>query len=130
MSKASFILAGALTLGGCAAASSVHTVTLPLSGEKVDIVRNRSGVDFADCGTIVGIQTYNAKGELIDSKAERGHALHCDVIVTGIEAGGRSGAAYLGRTVNRVTNNLNNSSGSASNSNSNATANPTATSGA
>lgn len=102
-----------MLLAGCSASSkNVGTVTLPTSQRAIDVVQHRSDVQFADCGTLVVLQTYNAAGQLIDSKEARGRALHCEVIDASIEAGGRVGAAaVVGRAVTKITNsNLNSQS--------------------
>lgn len=104
-------LTAALFLGGCAAQSStVDTLVLKSSGLPIDIVQHRSSVEFADCGTLVVLQTFSKSGQLIDSKEARGTALHCSVIPAAIDAGGRVGGAYVGATnAKAVVTNIGNS---------------------
>ena len=90
---ASAVTAFALT--GCVAYSEVETVTLPLSGKKIDVARHRSDVRFADCGTLNVIQTWDADGKLVDSKEARGGALHCDLAIEALRAGGYIGGAEI-----------------------------------
>jgi len=85
----------AFALAGCAAYSEVETVTLPLSGKKIDVARHRSDVRFADCGTLNVIQTWDADGKLVDSKEGRGGALHCDLAIEALRAGGYIGGAEI-----------------------------------
>ena len=92
--KKTIALVLALLLVGCSASSNlIQSTTLPTSGRVIDVVLHRSDVQFADCGTLIVMQTYDAKGDLIDSKDARGHALHCGVIVAVINAGATVGAA-------------------------------------
>lgn len=109
----------ALLLVGCSASSNlIQSTTLPTSGRVIDVVLHRSDVKFADCGTLIVMQTYDAKGDLIDSKDARGHALHCDVTVAVISAGATVGAANqirrgIAAGADMVTNNNSNESSQA-----------------
>lgn len=106
------VFAAGLLLAGCSATSkNVETVTLPTSHKHIDVVQHRSDVKFADCGTLVVLQTYDASGDLIDSKEARGQALHCGVIPAIIDAGGRVGAAHVGA----ARTNINATAGAAAN---------------
>jgi len=93
--KASIItvLVAGLALQGCYAYSTINEVTLS-NGMKIDVVRHRSDVRFADCGTMNVTQTW-LDGKLIDSKDARGNALHCDLTVEAFRAGGTLGGAAL-----------------------------------
>ena len=96
-----------LMMAGCSAYSESHSVVLPTSNMKIDVVLHRSDVRFLDCGTLTVIQTYNGDAKLIDSKEARGSALHCGVLEAGIQAGGMVGAAAVLRPARTKINNSN-----------------------
>ena len=100
------ILSVAALLSGCAASTkSVGSVVLPTSNKTIDVVQHRS--DSNECAVGFVLQTYNASGELIDSKSGYGNALHCQVIGAGIQAGGMIGAASMIRPSSTKINNSN-----------------------
>lgn len=121
-------LVAVLLLAGCAEYSSKpSTFTLPTSNRSIDVVLHRSDVRFLDCGTLTVIQTYDASAKLIDAQAARGQALHCGVIQSTIEAGGRVGAAAV---VRPATTRVNNAVSAAANASATAGASASATGGA
>ena len=79
-------------LAGCAASVDLQKIKLE-SGRVYEVAKTRSGVEFADCGTQLVSYLFDEKGALVDSKSERGHALHCDLSVAIIDAGAAVGAA-------------------------------------
>ena len=81
-------------LGGCAASSETLKIQLD-SGRTWEVAKTRSGVAFLDCGTQLVSYLFDEKGSLVDSKSERGAALHCGVIEASIEAAGQVGAASV-----------------------------------
>ena len=90
--KKFLVLPLAVTLGGCAASVDLQKITLD-SGRVYEVAKTRSGVEFADCGTQLVSYLFDEKGTFVDSKSERGHALHCDLSVAVIQAGATVGAA-------------------------------------
>ena len=82
----------AVFMSGCAASVDVQRISLE-SGRVYEVAKTRSGVEFADCGTQLVSYLFDEKGVLVDSKSERGRALHCDVSVAVIGAGATVGAA-------------------------------------
>jgi len=86
------VMIGALLLSSCAASVDLQKIVLE-SGRVYEVAKTRSGVEFADCGTQLVSYLFDEKGTLVDSKSERGQALHCDVTVGLIRAGGEIGAA-------------------------------------
>lgn len=97
--KIAVIVTAAALIAGCSSYSEKlgerGTYLLPTSNKSIDVVLHRSDIRFLDCGTLTVIQTYNDIGALIDAKEARGQALHCNVIQSAIEAGGRVGAAAM-----------------------------------
>lgn len=86
------ILSAAALISGCAASVDIQRIKLQ-SGREYEVAKTRSGVEFADCGTQLVSYLFDEKGALVDSKSERGQALHCDIGVALIRAGGEVGAA-------------------------------------
>ena len=86
------ILSVATLISGCAASVDLQKITLE-SGRVYEVAKTRSGVEFADCGTQLVSYLFDERGTLVDSKSERGQALHCDLSVAIIRAGGEVGAA-------------------------------------
>jgi len=103
-----------ILLSGCAASVDIQKIKLQ-SGREYEVAKTRSGVEFADCGTQLVSYLFDEKGTLLDSKSERGQALHCDVGVALIRAGGEIGAANQIRrgiaagadSISTINNNLN-----------------------
>lgn len=87
------LLSSLLTTVGCSSTLVQEQVTLKSSGRVIDLVRGRSDVAVGDCGTQLNAWLFDEKGTLIDSKSERGHAIHCDLSVAIINAGATVGAA-------------------------------------
>lgn len=90
-----FLAAVCATLAaGCSASTSiVGTIVLPTSGAVVDIAQHRS--DSHGCAELVVLQTYDSKGQLIDSQQGRARSLPCAMVEVGIEAGSRVGSAAI-----------------------------------
>lgn len=66
-----FSAAITLSLAGCSSSTlNVGSLTLPTSGQVIDIVQHRT--DSKDCPVGWVLQTYNSKGLLIDSKSGGG----------------------------------------------------------
>ena len=110
------ILSAALCLvilAGCAASTELVKIKLE-SGRIYEVAKTRSGVEFADCGTQLVSYLFDEKGTFVDSKSERGHALHCDLSVAIIDAGAAVGAANqirrgIAAGADSVTNSFSNS---------------------
>lgn len=79
-------------LAGCAASVDLQKIKLS-SGREYEVAKTRSGVQLADCGTQLVSYLFDEKGNFVDAKSERGHALHCDLSVAIIDAGASVGAA-------------------------------------
>ena len=93
------VLAVTALLAGCSQYNTEpKSIVLPTSNRSIDLIQHRSDVRLMDCGTLVVLQTYDATGRMIDSKDARGNAFHCAVVPALIEAGGRVGGAYVGRS--------------------------------
>jgi hypothetical protein len=86
------VMIGALLISSCAATVDLQKIKLE-SGRVYEVAKTRSGVEFADCGTQLVSYLFDEKGTLLDSKSERGEALHCGIAVSLIRAGGEIGAA-------------------------------------
>lgn len=97
-----------LTSGCAASAYNIGSVVLPTSGRKIDMVQSRS--DISSCAELVVLSTYNDKGELLDSKAAHGNAIHCQILTGSIQAGAILGGAAILRP-DRTTINNNNEQG-------------------
>ena len=105
-----------LSLAGCSSSSTiVGSLTLPTSGLTVDMVQVRT--DSKDCPVGWVLQTYDSKGQLIDSKSGGGQSLPCQLVNVSIEAGSRVGAAAL------IANGLRHSGDSSSTTNNNSNSN-------
>ena len=99
LTKRVAVLSVSALLAGCSAYNTEpKSILLPTSNRNIDLVQHRSDVRLMDCGTLVVLQTYSSTGTLIDSKEARGNAFHCAVVPALIEAGGRVGGAYVGRS--------------------------------
>ena len=72
----------------------MQKVTLA-SGRQLQLVRGRSDVAIGDCGTQLNAYLFDENEQLINAASERGHALHCDISVAVIDAGGRVGGAAI-----------------------------------
>lgn len=94
LTKCVSVLSVTALLTGCAATIDVQKVTLA-SGRQLQLVRGRSDIAVGDCGTQLNAYLFDEREQLIDSKSERGHALHCDLSVAVIDAGGRVGSAQI-----------------------------------
>jgi len=89
-------------LASCAANVDIQKIKLA-GGQEYEVAKTRSGVDFADCGTQLVSYLFDANGKFIDSKSERGQALHCDITVELFRAGGYvGGAAVIANGVQRA----------------------------
>jgi uncharacterized membrane protein YgcG len=98
----------ALLLAGCGSyTAKPESFVLPTSNKSIDVVLHRSDVRLMDCSTLTVIQTYDATAKLIDAQAARGSALHCVVIPSLIEAGGRVGAGAIQGAASTVIRNVN-----------------------
>lgn len=99
------VLSVAALIAGCSAYNTEpKSIVLPTSNKSIDLIQHRSDVRLMDCGTLVVLQTYDATGRMIDSKDARGNAFHCAVVPALIEAGGRVGGAYVGRSPISISN--------------------------
>lgn len=112
--KKIIVLVLSMVLAGCAASVDIQKISLE-SGRVYEVAKTRSGVEFADCGTQLVSYLFDEKGTLVDSKSERGHALHCDLSVAVINAGATVGAANqirrgIAAGADSITNNNSNAS--------------------
>lgn len=94
LTKRVSVLSAMLLISGCTAtAKNVGTVILPTSNKSIDVVQHRT--DNKGCTTGFVLQTYDANGQLLDSKGGYGRSLGCAVVDGVIRSGGQVGAAAL-----------------------------------
>lgn len=98
-----------LQVASCSSSTTnVGSLVLPTSNKTIDVVQHRS--DSKECAVGWVLQTYDARGGLIDSKSGGGNALHCQIFQAGIQAGGMVGAAAVLRPSRTNVDNSNDSS--------------------
>src|SRR5262245_14457521 len=95
-SKILLALAASVVLGGCSASTkNIGSIVLPTSNKTIDVVQHRS--DSEECAVGGVLQTFDAKGNLIDSKTFEGNAFHCQ-FMNGLFSVGASAARRPDRT--------------------------------